>query len=452
MHRLLLFRLFRCRLCGPDIVVDELIFNPDELEIEVFLECFCCFLSVTNLIVNMLFLRKLQFNQKQSPDELLEQSALFRYIMTGVVDHFNVFIVCAMESELQATKGVLENGTESKFENKYLGMGDLSTLNVRMCEKWNSTEMKVGMVAQTQMGGIECHKLVSKLAKYFTANVLAMTGICAGDENKYGHVEHGCVFVADRTTVESGGKVTEGGGYQPRALYRELDKGILASVNELVTGPSVWLEYIPENAIRPSPRYLQQLILDIVSKSGEDGITKKDLLDKLTDMKLPGMTTMDGYNSGMIYGEVLKRMIQQKSPWVSRTVKYSYIATDEGKEYSEDEYPFPREDKIKAITDCMVSIPHVNLNLKEELKAIKERVASRDVKAVDMEAHMFMEDAIDIFARRGVLGKAIVMKGIADYGSDGSRGDYFQVYAASTSAAFLRHMMTVKQHLFGNYF
>ena len=55
MHRLLFFRLFRCRLCGPDIVVDELIFNPDELifnpdelEIEVFLECFCCFLSVTN--------------------------------------------------------------------------------------------------------------------------------------------------------------------------------------------------------------------------------------------------------------------------------------------------------------------------------------------------------------------------------------------------------------------
>ena len=37
-------------------------------------------------------------------------------------------------------------------------------------------------------------------------------------------------------------------------------------------------------------------------------------------------------------------------------------------------------------------------------------------------------------------------------GSNESRGDYFQVYAASTSAAFPRHMMTVKQHLFGNYF
>ena len=49
-------------------------------------------------------------------------------------------------------------------------------------------------------------KLFSKLAEYFTANVLVMTGICAGDENKYGHVKHGCVFVATRTTVESGGK------------------------------------------------------------------------------------------------------------------------------------------------------------------------------------------------------------------------------------------------------
>ena len=377
--------------------------------------------------------------------------------MTAVVDHFNVFIVCAMESELQATKGVLENGTGSKFENKYLRVEGLSTLNVRMCEKWNSTEMKVGMVAQTQMGGIECQKLVSKLAKYFTANVLVMTGICAGDENKYGHVEHGCVFVANRTTVESGGKVTEGGAYQPRAQYCVLDGGIHASVNELVTGPNVWLEYIPKNAIRPSPRYLQQLILelilDIVSKSGgEDGITKKDLLGKLTDMKLPGMTTMDDYDSAMIYDGVLERMLQQKSPWVSRTVKSSYIATDEGKKYSAGEYPFPRKDKIKAITDCMVSIPHVNLNLKEELKTIKERVGDRKVKAVDMEAHMFMEQAIEIFARQGVPGKAIVMKGIADYGSSESRGDYFQVYAASTSAAFLRHLMTVKQHHFGNYF
>ena len=100
----------------------------------------------------------------------------------------------------------------------------------------------------------------------------------------------------------------------------------------------------------------------------------------------------------------------------------------------------------------MVSIPHVNLNLKAELKTIKERVGDRKVKAVDMEAHMFMEQVIEIFARQGVPGKAIVMKGIADYGSNESRGDYFQVYAASTSAAFLGHMMTVKQHLFGNYF
>ncbi|XP_062515759.1 uncharacterized protein LOC134191192 [Corticium candelabrum] len=314
--------------------------------------------------------------------------------MSDIQDHFNVLIVCALESELQAAKAVLENGTNSKFERKYTHPRNLSSLNVRVCEGWNSTEMKVGMAAQTEMGGIECQKLLSKLAKYFTANVLVMTGICAGDENKYGHVEHDCVFVATRTTVESGGKVTEGGIYQPRAQYCGLDGGIHASVNELVNGPSVWLEYIPENAIRPSPSYLQQLILDIVSKSGENGITKKDLLGKLTDMKLPGMTTMGDYDSAMIYDGVLDSMLQQKSPWVSRTVKYSYNATDEGEKYSADEYPFPREDKIKAITDCMVSIPHVNLNLKAELKAIKERVASRDVKAVDMEAHMFMEQAI----------------------------------------------------------
>ena len=62
----------------------------------------------------------------ESLDKLLERSAVFRNIMTAVVDHFNVFIVCAIESELQATKGVLENGTGSKFENKYLGVEGLS--------------------------------------------------------------------------------------------------------------------------------------------------------------------------------------------------------------------------------------------------------------------------------------------------------------------------------------
>ena len=76
--------------------------------------------------------------------------------MSDIQDHFNVLIVCALESELQDAKAVLENGTNSKFENKYTHPRDLSGINVRVCEGWNSTEMKVGMVAQTKMGGIEC--------------------------------------------------------------------------------------------------------------------------------------------------------------------------------------------------------------------------------------------------------------------------------------------------------
>ena len=373
--------------------------------------------------------------------------------MSDIQDHLNVLVVCASEPELQAAIAVLENGTNGKFGNKYTHLTDLSRLNVRVCEGWNSKETKVGVVAQTEMGGTESQMLLSNLAKYFTATVVVMTGICAGDENRHGHVEHGCVFIAKRTTAEMGGKVEEGGDFQARAQYCELDKGILASVNELVQADSeVWLKYIPENAVRPSPRYLQQLILDFAIKSGKAGISKRELLDKMVDKKLPGMTTMSDDDIRLTYDEILDTMIKSSSAWVSAspTAKYRYIATEEGNGYASNEAISSRVDKIIAIVDSMLSVPHKQMNLKAELSAYKTRVADRNVKAVDMEAYSFMKQATESFRRKGVPGKAVVMKGISNYGSNASKGDYFHVYAASTSAAFLRHLMTAKQHLFGN--
>ena len=372
--------------------------------------------------------------------------------MSDIQDHLNVLVVCASESELQAAIAVLENGTKGKFENKYTHLTDLSRLNVRVCEEWNSTETKVGVVAQTEMGGTESQVLLSNLAKYFTATVVVMTGICAGEENRHGHVEHGCVFIAKRTTAEMGGKVEEGGDFQAKAQYCALDKGILASVNELVHADSeIWLKYIPENAVRPSPRYLQQLILDFAIKSGQDGISKRELLDQMVSKKLCGMTTMSDDEIRLTYDEILDTMIKSSSAWVSisPTAKYSYIATEEGNGYASNEASFLRVDKIVAIVDSMLSLPHKHMNLKAELSAYKKRVTDREVKAVDMEAYSFMKQSIESFRRKGVPGKAFVIKGISDYGSNASKGDYFHVYAASTSAAFLRHLMTVKQHLFG---
>ena len=373
--------------------------------------------------------------------------------MSDIQDHLNVLIVCALESELQAAVAVLESGTNSKFENKYMHPTDLSGLNVRVCEGWNSSDMKVGVVAQTDLGGTESQILLGNLAKFFTATIVAMTGTCAAEENTHGHVEHGCVFVANRATVEMGGTVEEGGDLQARAKYCELDKGILAAVNELVHLDShIWLKYVPDNAIRPSPRYLQQLILDLVIKSGMDGISKRDLLDKMVDKKLSGMYTMRDDTTRLTYDEILNTMLQSPSAWISSspTAECRYFLTDLGEKYATNEAIFPRRDNVVATVDSMLSVPHKDMNLKAKLSTYKKRVADKNVKAVDMEAYYFMKHAIDSFKRNGVPGKVVVIKGIADYGSNASKGDYFHVFAASTPAAFLRHLMTAKKHLFGN--
>ena len=372
--------------------------------------------------------------------------------ISDIQDHLNVLVVCASESELHAAIAVLENGTNGKFENKYTHLTDLSRLNVRVCEGWNSTATKVGVVAQTETGGTESQELLSNLAKYFTATAVVMTGICAGEENRHGHVKHGCVFIAKRTTAEMREKVEEGGHFQARAQHCELDKGILASVNELVHANSeVWLKYIPKNTVRLSPRYLQQLILDFAINSGEDGISKRDLRERMVGKKLPGMATMSDDDIHITYDEILDTMLQSSSAWVSvsPTAKNRYIATEEGNEYAANEAIILQVDNVVAIVDSMLSVPHKHMNLKAELRAYKKRVADREVKAVDVEGYSFMKQVIESFGRKGVPGKAVVIKGISDYGSNASKESYFHVYAASTSAAFLRHLMTVKQHLFG---
>ena len=72
------------------------------------------------------------------------------------------------------------------------------------------------------------------------------------------------------------------------------------------------------------------------------------------------------------------------------------------------------------LLDSMLSVSHKHMDLKEELSAYKTRVANRKVKAVDMEAFYFMNQAIESFKRKEVPGKAVVMKGISDYGSNAS--------------------------------
>lgn len=352
-------------------------------------------------------------------------------------DYFHVLIVCPRESELQAARRVFEHQSITKFESAHT---DLS-FNLRLCRGWKSLPLNVAMVAQVRPGGIETMKLVSELAKHFSAGLIAMTGVCAGEENKYTGVEYGTVVVAKRTTTESGGLSQADGTYQPHALYIDLDKQISPTINELIQlGEShIWLEYIPGKSYCPSPRYVRELLLDHVLDNGSDGISKRQLLRTVEEATLHSI-------SSLVIDEVLSKMQNEAEPWVCAGDEAGvYKPTDQGERYARSEAGFLREDRdiITVISASMLSVSTETESLDKEIGALKQRVANRDVKAVDHEAHFFMEQATSCFSP----GLPIVMKGISDYGTEVSKMNYYEVCAASTSASFLRHFITQKNYL-----
>ncbi|XP_062515377.1 uncharacterized protein LOC134190857 isoform X3 [Corticium candelabrum] len=76
-----------------------------------------------------------------------------------------------------------------------------------------------------------------------------------------------------------------------------------------------------------------------------------------------------------------------------------------------------------------------------DMTNVKQRMADHNIRAIDREAHSFMEQATDSFSP----GLPVVMKGISDYGTESSKLMYYEAYAAATSAAFLRHFITEKK-------
>ena len=199
-------------------------------------------------------------------------------------DHFHVLIVCPQQSELEAARYVFEHETNSKFEEAHT---DLSC-SLYLCREWNNLPLNVAMVAQVESGGIGAMNLVADLANYFSVGLIAMTGICAGEEDKYNEIEYGTVVVANRTTTESGGLEKANETFEPRALYKELDKQISPAINELVaTKESSWVDGIPSQSYRPSPRYVKELLLQSVLANTE-GIMMEDLLTTVRS-KFPGI-------------------------------------------------------------------------------------------------------------------------------------------------------------------
>lgn len=344
-------------------------------------------------------------------------------------DHFHALVVCAQEFELQAARSVFEMETKNTFVQAH---NDLP-FNLRVCRDWMSSRTNVALVAQPNTGGIECMKLLAQLAQYFSADLIAMTGTCAGEENKYLNIEHGTVVIAERTTTVSGGKVTADGRYRIQAQYKDLDRRLAPSLKQLVEEEVAnWIEYVPEAVRRPSPRYVRELILKEVMERGPNGITNRKLLNLLEDCHIPGMTRKAFY--GIIY-----TMLQRNEPWLhfGGDRGFSLLLTEEGEKYVRNAAEFPRKDNLSVLCGSMGAISHESDILDTEMPTLKKQMGDWDLKGIDQESHYFLEQASQCFSP----GLAVVMKGISDYGTRESKLQYYQRMAASTSAAFLRHFL-----------
>ena len=361
-------------------------------------------------------------------------------------DHFDVLIVCPRESELQAARHVFEHETNSKFEEAHTDL----PYNVRLCRGWNDLALNVAMVAQVECGGIECMKLVADLAKHFTVGLIAMTGICAGEEDRKRGIEYGTVVVAKRTTTECGGLDKEDGTVQSRARYIEVSKMLAPALNELVETREndKWSSYVPAKLYRDSPRYVKELLLECVLDNEEIkekdcagnkkkklfvGIKKKMLL-AIMESKLLGLTKHDVI-------EVLEKMEKEQKPLVyAEGKRREYKSTEAGELYANEETGFALEDK--TFTVVFASIGSVFMDTERvDMTKVRQRMGDHGIKAIDKEAHFLMEQATDSFSP----GLAVVMKGISDYGSGSSKLMYYEAYAAATPAAFLRHFITEKK-------
>ena len=346
-------------------------------------------------------------------------------------DYFEVLIVCPRESELQAALEVFQHETSSTFE---VAHSDLP-YNIRLCRGWNGMPLTIAMVAQVECGGIETMKLVTDLAKDFSVGLIAMTGICSGEEDRNRGIEYGTVVVAQRTTTECEGLKKADGTVQSRARYIELSKTLLPSLNELVQKRRnlKWLSYVPAELCCASPRYVKDLLLECVLD--KQPIAKKVLLTNVV-LKLPSLTKLN-------INETLEKMQKEQEPLLyaeRRTGEYK--SSKAGELYPHDQVQFPCEDN--AITVIAASIGSMSMETEKidtEMKEVRQHMADHDIKAIDREAHFFMEQATNSFSP----GLPVVMKGISDYGNEASKLIYYEPYAASTSAAFLRHFITEKK-------
>ena len=287
-------------------------------------------------------------------------------------DHFDVLIVCPRESELQAARHVFEHETNSKFEGAHTDL----PYNLHLCRGWNNLQLNVAMVAQVKCGGIECMKLVADLAKHFTVGLIAMTGICTGEEDKYRGIEYGTVVVGNRTTTENRGLEKKDEAYECRVCYKELDKRLSFKLVKMRESHK-WSSYVPAVLYRASPRYVKELLLECVLDN--EGISERNLLTAV-EYKSLGLTKLD-------VDEVLDKMQKEHEPLVYVEGKRrEYKATEAGKLYANDQTGFALKDK--TFTVVFASIESVFMETERlDMTKVRQQMADHDIKAIDKEAH-----------------------------------------------------------------
>ena len=120
--------------------------------------------------------------------------------------------------------------------------------------------------------------------------------------------------------------------------------------------------------------------------------------------------------------------------------QWEYKATEAGQLYANVQVEFPHEEKTFTVVLASIGSVFMDTELLD-MTNVKQRMADHNIRAIDREAHSFMEQATDSFSP----GLPVVMKGISDYGTESSKLMYYEAYAAATSAAFLRHFITEKK-------
>ena len=344
-------------------------------------------------------------------------------------DHFHVLVFCSVPSELEAARRVLENESDSTFEVVHTDV----IAGLSLCREWNKSPLTVGLIAQADAGGNACTARLTEMKGLFSVDLAVMTGVCSAVEDVHARVEYGTVLVAKSTSTEEGGMKLHDGKFLANGNPEKIDKDVSVVIEQVICklgSEREWLEAIPPSQRRASPRYVQEIMLDEVVKSKE-GVQKRDLFGRLKlEEALEGL-------DGRVFDSILKKMVETRG-WVileDGVIKH----TESGEDYMKNACEFPRPDEINVLMGSIGSIACVNDNLPNDIEQYRKHMANRKLNGIDMEAHYFMAHCKAAFP--GSV--SMVMKGILDYGT-ADRQEYYQAYAASTSAAFLNHLLRLK--------